>query len=56
MESIVLFPGGSGVGQRNYHFFFGFISCVLVLALMVLPAAWICKSLSKSAPDVVGRI
>lgn len=26
------------VGQRNYHFFFGFISCVLVLALMVLPA------------------
>ncbi|CAK9117876.1 unnamed protein product [Durusdinium trenchii] len=26
------------VGQRNYHYFFGFISCVLVLALMVLPA------------------
>ena len=29
-----------GVGQRNYHYFFGFISCVLVLALMVLPASW----------------
>ena len=27
-----------GVGQRNYHYFFGFISCVLVLAMMVLPA------------------
>mmetsp|Transcript_32811 Transcript_32811/g.78493 ORF Transcript_32811/g.78493 Transcript_32811/m.78493 type:complete len:352 (-) Transcript_32811:272-1327(-) len=26
------------VGQRNYHYFFGFISCVMVLAMMVLPA------------------
>eukprot|EP00929_Paragymnodinium_shiwhaense_P108109 TRINITY_DN74436_c0_g1_i1.p1 TRINITY_DN74436_c0_g1~~TRINITY_DN74436_c0_g1_i1.p1 ORF type:complete len:410 (+),score=72.40 TRINITY_DN74436_c0_g1_i1:92-1321(+) len=26
------------VGQRNYHFFFGFVSSVLVLAMLVLPA------------------
>merc|ERR1719162_2828706 len=25
------------VGQRNYHFFFGFITSVLILAIMVLP-------------------
>ena len=30
----------AGVGQRNYHYFFGFISCVMVLAMMVLPATW----------------
>lgn len=29
------------VGQRNYHFFFGFITFVLVLAFMVLPAVLI---------------
>ncbi|CAE7319148.1 ZDHHC14, partial [Symbiodinium necroappetens] len=26
------------VGQRNYHYFFGFITCVMVLATMVMPA------------------
>lgn len=26
------------VGQRNYHFFFGFITCVLVLAMLVIPS------------------
>eukprot|EP00439_Symbiodinium_sp_Y106_P054734 s1875_g7.t1 len=26
------------VGQRNYHYFFGFITCVMLLATMVMPA------------------
>merc|ERR1711972_1000707 len=26
------------VGQRNYHFFFGFVTCVMCLAVLVLPA------------------
>merc|ERR1711879_415439 len=26
------------VGQRNYHFFFGFITSVLILAMMVIPS------------------
>jgi hypothetical protein len=26
------------IGQRNYHYFFGFITCVMLLAILVLPA------------------
>eukprot|EP00913_Durusdinium_trenchii_P016075 g15109.t1 len=45
------------VGQRNYHFFFGFVTSVLCLAMMVLPVLfWFLNSENFEATAIQGLL